>query len=119
MSASCGRWRPHVSPSDPRGRSMPRDSGGGQGKSKPEMIREVLEEDPETPAPRIRAAVWERYGAEVTTQEVAQVRKKLRQAQAPPGPVEAAVMDPPRKKPERPKKAAPPADAPRKKPAPV
>src|SRR5437899_12951551 len=67
---------------------MPRDAGGGQGKSKPEMIREVLEEDPGLSSPRVRAAVWERYGGEVTAPEIARARQKLRQAQAPPVAVE-------------------------------
>jgi hypothetical protein len=76
---------------------MARDAGGGQGKSKPEMIREVLEESPELTAPRVRTAVWERYGGEVTTQEIARVRQKLREARAEDRPAEKPPAAPPRK----------------------
>src|SRR5437899_9692438 len=92
---------------------MPRDAGGGQGKSKPEMIREVLEEDPGLSSPRVRAAVWERYGGEVTAPEIARARQKLRQAQAPP----VAVEPPPARAKPRPRKAARPAASAPKRPA--
>ncbi len=113
---------------------MPKTDGVGQGKSKPEMIREVLSEQPNVPAPAIRSAVWERFGAEVTTQEIAQVRKKLRQAEAPEVAVAARPESPPRTKPVRerpsppkesatmkrePAKKAPAGEQPRKKVAPA
>src|SRR5439155_6662547 len=60
-------------------RGMPRDATGGQGMSKPEMIQEVLTDAPDLPAPKVRAAVWDRYGGEVTAREIAGMRKKLRQ----------------------------------------
>src|SRR5205085_10867086 len=76
---------------------MARDADGGQGKSKPEMIREVLEESPDLTAPRVRTAVWERYGGEVTTQEIARVRQKLRESRAQDRPAEKPPAAPPRK----------------------
>jgi len=78
---------------------MPRDASGGHGKSKPEMIREVLEEAPDLPAPQIRATVWDRFGGEVTTQEIAHMRKKLRQGQN--GTPEPAAPPPAKARPER------------------
>jgi hypothetical protein len=96
---------------------MPRVDGTEQGVSKSDMIAQVMAGQLEMPAPRIRAAVWRQFGAEVTTQEIAQARKKLRQAQAPAGPVKEPAKDMPKKKPEAaakvqpderpPKKAAP------------
>lgn len=79
---------------------MPRGDGGGQGMSKPAMIQDVLTEAPDLPAPKVRSAVWERFGGEVTTREIARVRQKLRQARAEPAP-------PPAAEPARRKKAAP------------
>src|SRR5262245_41348306 len=95
---------------------MPREATGGHGKSKPEMIRDVLEESPDLPAPRIRAAVWDRFGGEVTAQEIARVRKKMRESQngmpasEPQPPSEAAPAD--RKRPHTARRAESP---PRKK----
>jgi hypothetical protein len=102
---------------------MPRNRDGHEGKPKPEMIREVLEEKPDLPTRRVQAAVWERYGGEVTPREVAQVRRKLRQEQAPP-PEEAPAAEavapaarPPRKRaartkqPPRRRRSAPAEDA--------
>jgi hypothetical protein len=87
---------------------MPGDENGGQGKSKPEMIRDVLEGDPDLPAPKIRAAVWDRFGGEVTTQEIAHVRKKMRQSTAAAPPVEAPRTEvASRKSADRAKNAAP------------
>jgi hypothetical protein len=82
------------------------------------MIQEVLEEKPDLSTRRVQAAVFERYGGEVTPREVAQARRKLRQALAAPpdeGPPPAETPAPkkePRKKPVRIKKkrAAPPVD---------
>jgi hypothetical protein len=62
---------------------MPQESSGGQGKSKPEMIRDVLADDPDLPAPKVRTAVWDRFAGEVTTQEITRERKKMRQADPP------------------------------------
>jgi hypothetical protein len=95
---------------------MPRDRNGRQETPKPQMIHEVLEEKPDLSTRRVQAAVFERYGGEVTPREVAQARRKLRQAlTAPPdeGPPPAAEPTPkksPRKQPARGKKkrAAPP-----------
>ena len=96
---------------------MPRDRDGRQEKPKPQMIQEVLEEKPDLSTRRVQAAVFERYGGEVTPREVAQARRKLRQAlTAPPDegpPAEEPAPKPPRKKPARAKKkrtAAPPVD---------
>ena len=88
---------------------MPRDRNGQQEKPKPEMIHEVLEEKPDLSTRRVQAAVWERYGGEVTPREVAQARRKLRQAlTAPPDegppPVEEPAPKAPRKRPIRGKK---------------
>lgn len=69
---------------------MPRVSGGKEGMPKPEMIRAVLRENPDLPAPQVQTTVYERYGGAVTTREVAQVRKKLRQTDAAPEPAPAA-----------------------------
>jgi hypothetical protein len=63
---------------------MPRDDTAGQGKSKPEMIRSVLEADADMAATTVQAAVWEQFGGEVTAREIAAERKKLRQVEAPP-----------------------------------
>lgn len=67
---------------------MPRADIDVNGKSKPEMIREVLEGDPDLATPTVQAAVWDRFSGEVTAQEILQVRKKMRQAGAvePPKP---------------------------------
>ncbi len=75
---------------------MARDRGGRDGKPKPEMIREVLQDAPGMPARQVQSAVWERFGGEVTTREIAQVRRKLREAGAGPAapeprPVEKAM----------------------------
>src|SRR5947207_15960525 len=94
---------------------MPRGDGGGQGKSKPEMIRDVLSETPDLPAPKVRAAVWERFGGEVTTQEIARVRQKLRQAQAEPEPPPAPAAEPARPAPRKRPRAAAVEPVPRKK----
>jgi hypothetical protein len=98
---------------------MPREQGGGPAATKPEMIAAVIGGDVDRPAAEVRAEVWERYEQEVTTQEIARVRKKLRQDQA--GAADgsaasrpAAVAEPP---PERPKKSKP-AKARAKEPAP-
>src|SRR5438105_8797070 len=48
--------------------------------TKTDLIREVLAADPGASTPKVRAALFRRFGAEVTTAEVAQVRRKLRQA---------------------------------------
>lgn len=69
---------------------MPRVRGGAEGMPKPEMIRAVLRDNPDLPAPQVQATVYERYGGAVTTREVAQVRKKLRQPDATPEPAPAA-----------------------------
>ena len=63
---------------------MPRDRNGRQEKPKPQMIQEVLEEKPDLSTRRVQAAVFERYGGEVTPREVSQARRKLRQALAAP-----------------------------------
>ncbi|HET6574682.1 MAG TPA: hypothetical protein VFG68_13830 [Fimbriiglobus sp.] len=86
---------------------MPRDRDGRQEKPKPQMIREVLEEKPDLSTRRVQAAVWERYGGEVTPREVAQARRKLRQALAAPpdeGPPAEPAPKSPRKRPARAKK---------------
>jgi hypothetical protein len=49
-------------------------------KSKSDMIRAVLNTDPTLAAPTVQAAVWDRFSGEVTAQEIARVRKKMRQA---------------------------------------
>ncbi len=97
---------------------MPRDRDGREGKPKPQMIREVLEEKPDLPTRRVQAAVWERYGGEVTPREIAQVRRKLRREQTPPpeeAPAEAVApaAGPPRKRSAkaRRRRPAPAADA--------
>src|SRR5436305_6721457 len=97
---------------------MPRGDGGGQGKSKPEMIRDVLRETPDLPAPKVRAAVWERFGGEVTTQEIARVRQKLRQAQTVPEPPPPPAAEPARPAVRKRAKAPAAAPAPRKKASP-
>lgn len=97
---------------------MPRDRDGRQETPKPQMIHEVLEEKPDLSTRRVQAAVFERYGGEVTPREVAQARRKLRQALAAPPdegppPAEEPAPKTPRKRPARSKKkraAAPPAD---------
>ena len=97
---------------------MPRERDGRQEKPKPLMIQEVLEEKPDLSTRRVQAAVWERYGGEVTPREVAQARRKLRQALAappdegPPPIAEPAPRKEPRKRSARAKKrrAAPPVD---------
>jgi hypothetical protein len=88
---------------------MPRERNGRPEKPKPQMIQEVLEEKPDLSTRRVQAAVWERYGGEVTPREVAQARRKLRQALAAPpdeGPPPTAEPAPkgPRKRPARGKK---------------
>ncbi|HVK18470.1 MAG TPA: hypothetical protein VM533_16160 [Fimbriiglobus sp.] len=97
---------------------MARDRNGRQDKPKPEMIQEVLDEKPDLSTRRVQAAVFERYGGEVTPREVSQARRKLRQALAAPPdegppPAEEPAPKPPRKRPARVKKkrAAPPVDA--------
>src|SRR3954464_2273620 len=97
---------------------MPRGDGGGPERSKPEMIRDGLSETPDLPAPKVRAAVWERFGGEVTTQEIARVRQKLRQSEAAPEP---PAPTPPPARPAARKRAKVPAaaPAPRKKAAPA
>jgi hypothetical protein len=87
---------------------MPRDRGGRDGMPKPEMIREVLEQDPKLPTRQVQSAVWERFGGEVTPREIASVRRKLRQTPAaePPAPaVPSAARQGPRKPPRK-KRAA-------------
>jgi hypothetical protein len=66
---------------------------------KPEMIRAVLRDNPDLPAPQVQTTVYERYGGAVTTREVAQVRKKLRQPDATPEPAPAAPRTTRAKKP--------------------
>src|SRR5437763_13224899 len=98
---------------------MPRGDGGGPEMSKPEMIRDVLRETPDLPAAKVRAAVWERFGGEVTTQEIARVRQKLRQSEAAPEPPPAPPPAPARPAARKRAKAPAPVPAPRKKAAPV
>src|SRR5215203_88908 len=62
---------------------MPRDANDGDAKSKPAMIREVLTGDLDLPTPKVQAAVWERFGGEVTAQEIARERKKLKPTAGP------------------------------------
>jgi hypothetical protein len=57
---------------------MPRAEDNGKPKS--EMIREVLASDQNLATPSVQAAVWDRFGGEVTAQEIGQVRKKMRQS---------------------------------------
>jgi hypothetical protein len=86
---------------------MPRDRDGRPEKPKPLMIREVLEEKPDLSTRRVQAAVWERYGGEVTPREVAQARRKLRQALAAlpdEGPPTEPAPKPSRKRPARARK---------------
>ena len=98
---------------------MPRDRNGRQEKPKPQMIQEVLEEKPDLSTRRVQAAVFERYGGEVTPREVSQARRKLRQAlAAPPDEGPPAAEEPaPKKEPSRraarvkKKRAATPVDA--------
>jgi hypothetical protein len=87
---------------------MPRDRDGRQEKPKPQMIQEVLEEKPDLSTRRVQAAVFERYGGEVTPREVSQARRKLRQALAAPpdeGPPAAEVPAPKKEPRKRPAKA--------------
>lgn len=97
---------------------MPRVRDGQQEKPKSEMIREVLEEKPDLSTRRVQAAVWERYGGEVTPREVSQGRRKLRQDLAapqedtPPSPPPPAPKMLPKKKPERVAKKRPAAEPP-------
>jgi hypothetical protein len=58
-------------------------SRSGREQSKFDMIQAVMGDHLAMPTPEVRAVVWERYEAEVTAQEIAQARKKLRQAPAP------------------------------------
>lgn len=109
---------------------MARDSRGGNGKSKPELITEVLTEDPGRPTPKVQSAVWERFGEAVTAREIAAARRKLREITAtatPPTPAEPVTPAAPtaarvRKERVRTMKPAPngdtPSAKPRKKPRP-
>src|SRR5215475_10519252 len=62
---------------------MPGVSRGRRDQSKLDMIQAVLGDHSGMPTAEVRAVVWERYEAEVTAQEIAQARKKLRQTPAP------------------------------------
>jgi hypothetical protein len=61
---------------------MPRADSDVSAKPKPEMIREVLTAEPDLAAAAVQAAVWDQFAGEVTAQEIAHVRKKMRQASA-------------------------------------
>jgi hypothetical protein len=92
---------------------MPRAAIDGTGKAKPDMIREVLEVDPDLPAPSVQAAVWDRFGGEVTAQEIAHVRKKMRQTE----PAEAKPAATPKPRAANRRTRPKPAPVARKKPA--
>jgi hypothetical protein len=76
----------------PEAVAMPGVSRSGQDHSKLDMILAVMGDHSGMPTPEVRAVVWERYEAEVTAQEIAQARKKLRQTPAPAG--ESAQVTP-------------------------
>jgi hypothetical protein len=64
---------------------MPGVSRNGREQSKLDMIQAVLGDHLAMPTAEVRAVVWERFEAEVTAQEIAQARKKLRQTPASAG----------------------------------
>jgi hypothetical protein len=98
---------------------MPRGHVAVQERSKGELIAEVLGGNLDMPTANVRAAVWRRFGAEVTAREIAQVKQRLRKAEAgeesrTPGPPaespgrerKAEAVDVTKEKPEPAKKAA-------------
>jgi hypothetical protein len=80
--------------------AVPTDERVEPATSKPAMIRAVIGGHLDLPSAEVRAAVWERFEAEVTTQEVAQVRKKLRQATAENGQASVVATETPPPKPD-------------------